>query len=112
METFKQGEVTARIDERGIDLGNINVNLYTMDNSTAALDIHIKKRNIFSEEKEFIPINLNQTSFRPVLHLITEDNSIFTNEELEVVKAEEGYVRYNVSDYVTRHVGRVQAKLV
>lgn len=111
METFKQGEVTARIDERGIDLGNINVNLYTMDNSTAALDIHIKKRNIFSEEKEFIPVNLNQTSFKPVLHLITEDNSIFTNEELEVVKAEEGHVRYNVSDYVTRHVGRVQAKL-
>ncbi|OFQ41854.1 BppU family phage baseplate upper protein [Staphylococcus sp. HMSC075F12] len=111
METFKQGEVTARIDERGIDLGNINVNLYTMDNSTAALDIHVKKRNIFSKDKEFIPVNLNQTTFKPVLHLITEDNSIFTNEELEVVKAEEGYVRYNVSDYVTRHVGRVQAKL-
>lgn len=111
METFKQGKVTARIDERGIDLGNINVNLYTMDNSTAALDIHIKKRNIFSEEREFVPVNLNQTTFKPVLHLITEDNSIFTNEELEVVKAEEGYVRYNVSDYVTRHVGRVQAKL-
>lgn len=111
METFKKGEVTARIDERGIDLGNINVNLYTMDNSTAALDIHIKKRNIMSEKKEFIPINLNQTKFRPVLHLITEDNSIFTNEELEIVKAEEGHVRYNVSDYVTKHVGRVQAKL-
>lgn len=111
METFKQGEVTARIDERGIDLGNINVNLYTMDNSTSVLDIHIKKRNIFSEEKEFIPVNLNQTSFRPVLHLIAEDNSIFTNEELEIVKAEEGHVRYNVSDYVTKHVGRVQAKL-
>lgn len=112
METFKQGEVTARIDERGIDLGNINVNLYTMDNSTSVLDIHIKKRNIFSEEKEFIPVNLNQTTFKPVLHLITEDNSIFTNEELEVVKAEEGHVRYNVSDYVTKHVGRVQAKLL
>lgn len=111
METFKQGEVTARIDERGIDLGNINVNLYTMDNSTSVLDIHIKKRNIFSEEKEFIPVNLNQTTFKPVLHLIAEDGSIFTNEELEVVKAEEGYVRYNVSDYVTKHVGRVQAKL-
>lgn len=111
MEMFKQGEVTARIDERGIDLGNINVNLYTMDNSTAVLDIHIKKRNIFSEEKEFIPVNLNQTSFRPVLHLIAEDNSIFANEELEIVKAEEGHVRYNVSDYVTNHVGRVQAKL-
>ena len=111
METFKQVKVIARIDERGIDLGNINVNLYTMDNSTSALDIHIKKRNIFSEEREYVPVNLNQTTFKPVLHLITEDNSIFTNEELEVVKAEEGYVRYNVSDYVTRHVGRVQAKL-
>ena len=111
METFKQGEVTARIDERGIDLGNINVNLYTMDNSTSVLDIHIKKRNIFSEEKEFIPVNLNQTTFKPVLHLIAEDGSIFTNEELEVVKAEEGHVRYNLSDYVTKHVGRVQAKL-
>lgn len=111
METFKQGEVTARIDERGIDLGNINVNLYTMDNSTSVLDIHIKKRNIFSEEKEFIPVNLNQTTFKPVLHLIAEDGSIFTNEELEVVTAEEGHVRYNVSDYVTKHVGRVQAKL-
>lgn len=111
METFKQGKVTARIDERGIDLGNINVNLYTMDNSTAALDIHIKKRNIFSEEKEFIPVNLNQTTFKPVLHLIAEDGSIFTNEELETIKAEEGHVRYNVSDYVTKHVGRVQAKL-
>lgn len=111
METFKQGRITARIDERGIDLGNINVNLYTMDNSTSVLDIHIKKRNIFSEEKEFIPVNLNQTTFKPVLHLIAEDGSIFTNEELEVVKAEEGHVRYNVSDYVTKHVGRVQAKL-
>ncbi|WP_317954902.1 MULTISPECIES: BppU family phage baseplate upper protein [unclassified Staphylococcus] len=111
METFKQGKVTARIDERGIDLGNINVNLYTMDNSTTTLDIHIKKRDIFSENKEFIPINLNQTTFKPVLHLIAEDGSIFTNEELEIVKAEEGHVRYNVSDYVTKHVGRVQAKL-
>lgn len=111
METFKQGRITARIDERGIDLGNVNVNLYTMDNSTTTLDIHIKKRNIFSEDKEFIPINLNQTTFKPVLHLIAEDGSIFTNEELETVKAEEGHVRYNVSDYVTKHVGRVQAKL-
>ncbi|MGW9964747.1 BppU family phage baseplate upper protein [Staphylococcus hominis] len=111
MAIFKQGEVTARIDERGIDLGNINVNLYTMDNSTSVLDIHIKKRNIFSEEKEYVPVNLNQTTFKPVLHLIAEDGSIFTNEELEVVKAEEGHVRYNVSDYVTKHVGRVQAKL-
>lgn len=111
MEIFKQGEVNARIDERGIDLGDINVQLYTMDNSTVALDIYLKKRNLISNRKEFIPLNLNQSNFKPVLHLITEDNSIFTNEELEIIKAEEGHVRYQVSDYVTRHVGRVQAKI-
>lgn len=111
MEIFKQGEVNARIDERGIDLGDINVQLYTMDNSTVALDIYLKQRNLFKQRKEFIPVNLNQTNFKPVLHLITEDNSIFTNEELEVVNAEQGHVRYQVSDYVTKHVGRVQAKL-
>lgn len=111
MEIFKQGEVNARIDERGIDLGDINVRLYTMDNSTVALDIYLKQRNLFKQRKEFIPVNLNQSNFKPILHLITEDNSIFTNEELEVVKAEEGHVRYQVSDYVTKHVGRVQAKL-
>lgn len=111
MEIFKQGEVNARIDERGIDLGDINVQLYTMDNSTVALDIYLKQRNLFKQRKEFIPVNLNQTNFKPVLHLIAEDNSIFTNEELEVVNAEQGHVRYQVSDYVTKHVGRVQAKL-
>lgn len=111
MAIFKQGEVNARIDERGIDLGDINVQLYTMDNSTVALDIYLKQRNFISNRKEFIPVNLNQTNFKPVLHLITEDNSIFTNEELEVVNAEQGHVRYQVSDYVTKHVGRVQAKL-
>lgn len=111
MEIFKQGEVNARIDERGIDLGDINVQLYTMDNSTVALDIYLKQRNLFKQRKEFIPVNLNQTNFKPVLHLIAEDNSIFTNEELEVINAEQGHVRYQVSDYVTKHVGRVQAKL-
>lgn len=111
MEIFKQGEVNARIDERGIDLGDINVQLYTMDNSTVALDIYLKQRNIFKKGKEFVPVNLIQSNFKPILHLITEDNSIFTNEELEVIKAEEGHVRYQVSDYVTKHVGRVQAKL-
>ena len=111
MAIFKQGEVNARIDERGIDLGDINVQLYTMDNSTVALDIYLKQRNLISNRKEFIPVNLNQTNFKPVLHLITEDKSIFTNEELEVINAEQGHVRYQVSDYVTKHVGRVQAKL-
>lgn len=111
MKIFKQGEVNARIDERGIDLGDINVQLYTMDNSTVALDIYLKQRNLFKQRKEFIPVNLNQTNFKPVLHLIAEDNSIFTNEELEVINAEQGHVRYQVSDYVTKHVGRVQAKL-
>ena len=111
MELYKGGKVDAKINEQGVNLGNININLYTMDNSTSVVDIYLKKKNLFSEDTNYIPINLNQTTFKPILHLFTQDGSIFSNEPLEVIKAEDGHVRYLVSDYVTRHVGQVQCKL-
>ena len=111
MELYKGGKVDAKINEQGVNLGNININLYTMDNSTSVIDIYLKKKNLFSEDINYIPINLNQTTFKPILHLFTQDGSIFSNEPLEVIKAEDGHVRYLVSDYVTRHVGQVQCKL-
>ena len=111
MELYKGGKVDAKINEQGVNLGNININLYTMDNSTSVIDIYLKKKNLFSEDTNYIPINLNQTTFKPILHLFTQDGSIFSNEPLEVIKAEDGHVRYLVSDYVTRHVGQVQCKL-
>lgn len=111
METYKTGTVNTIINENGVDLGSINVNLYTMDNKTSVIDIHIKKKNIINENQEYISVNFNQTKFKPVLHVFAQDGSIFTNEPLEIVKAEEGFVRYIIPEYITKHVGQMQCKL-
>lgn len=111
METYKTGTVNTIINESGVDLGSINVNLYTMDNKTSVIDIHIKKKNIINENQEYISVNFNQTKFEPVLHVFAQDGSIFTNEPLEIVKAEEGFVRYIIPEYITKHVGQMQCKL-
>lgn len=111
METYKTGTVNTIINENGVNLGSINVNLYTMDNKTSVIDIHIKKKNIINENQEYISVNFNQTKFEPVLHVFAQDGSIFTNEPLEIVKAEEGFVRYIIPEYITKHVGQIQCKL-
>ncbi|UIK39177.1 BppU family phage baseplate upper protein [Staphylococcus epidermidis] len=111
METYKIGTVNTIINENGVDLGNINVNLYTMDNMTSVIDIHLKKKNLISEQQEYIPVNFNQTKFKPILHVFAQDGSIFTNEPLEIIKPEEGYVRYIIPEYITKHVGQMQCKL-
>ncbi|WP_203267771.1 BppU family phage baseplate upper protein [Staphylococcus epidermidis] len=111
METYKTGTVNTIINENGVDLGSINVNLYTMDNKTSVIDIHIKKKNLINENQEYISVNFNQTKFEPVLHVFAQDGSIFTNEPLEIVKAEEGFVRYIIPEYITKHVGQMQCKL-
>ena len=111
METYKTGTVNTIINEHGVDLGNINVNLYTMDNMTSVIDIHLKKKNLTTEQQEYIPVNFNQTKFKPILHVFAQDGSIFTNEPLEIIKPEEGYVRYIIPEYITKHVGQMQCKL-
>lgn len=111
METYKTGKVNTIINENGVDLGSINVNLYTMDNMTSVIDIHIKKKNIINENQEYISVNFNQTKFEPVLHVFAQDGSIFTNEPLEIIKPEEGFVRYIIPEYITKHVGQMQCKL-
>ena len=111
METYKTGTVNTIINENGVDLGNINVNLYTMDNMTSVIDIHLKKKNLISEQQEYIPVNFNQTKFKPILHVFAQDGSIFTNEPLEIIKPEEGFVRYIIPEYITKHVGQMQCKL-
>lgn len=111
METYKTGTVNTIINENGVDLGNINVNLYTMDNMTSVIDIHLKKKNLTTEQQGYIPVNFNQTKFNPTLHVFAQDGSIFTNEPLEIIKPEEGYVRYIIPEYITKHVGQMQCKL-
>src|SRR5699024_11473713 len=78
MAIYKNKDIQANINERGVELGNINVNFYTEDNGTAS--IRIKMRN-----QQGVPINFNNTDMQPRLDLYAKDGSIFTNESVDIV---------------------------
>ena len=88
METYKTGTVNTIINENGVDLGNINVNLYTMDNMTSVIDIHLKKKNLTTEQQEYIPVNFNQTKFKPTL-------PDFSNWQKYKLTQDDGYTFYD-----------------
>ena len=71
MELYKGSKINAIINEKGVNLGYINLNLYTMDNSTSVIDIHLKMRNVLSEKQEYfllILIKLNLNLYYIYLH--------------------------------------------
>ena len=104
MAIYKNKDIQANINERGVELGNINVNFYTEDNGTAS--IRIKMRN-----QQGIPINFNNTDMQPRLDLYAKDGSIFTKEPVEIILPEQGLIQYKVSNYVIRHEGKMDCKL-
>ena len=104
MAIYKNKDIQANINERGVELGNINVNFYTEDNGTAS--IRIKIRN-----QQGVPINFNNTDMQPRLDLYAKDGSIFTNESVDIVLPEQGLIQYKVTDYVIRHEGKMDCKL-
>ena len=104
MAIYKNKDIQANINERGVELGNINVNFYTEDNGTAS--IRIKIRN-----QQGVPINFNNTDMLPRLDLYAKDSSIFTKEPIDIILPEQGLIQYKVSDYVIRHEGKMDCKL-
>ena len=104
MAIYKNKDIETNINERGVELGNINVNFYTEDNGTAS--IRIKIRN-----QQGVPINFNNTDMQPRLDLYAKDGSIFTKEPVEIILADQGLIQYKISDYVIRHEGKMDCKL-
>ena len=104
MAIYKNKDIEANINERGVELGNINVNFYTEDNGTASIRIKMKKQDGSS-------INFNNTDMLPRLDLYAKDGSIFTKEPVNIVLPEQGLIQYKVSDYVIRHEGKMDCKL-
>src|SRR5699024_5866180 len=97
-------DIETNINERGAELGNINVNFYTEDNGTASIRIKMKKQDGSS-------INFNKTDMLPRLDLYARDDSIFTKEPVDIVFAEQGLIQYKVSHYDIRHEGKMDCKL-
>ena len=103
MAIYKKGDIEVSINERGVDRGNVNANFYTEDKSTSAINIYV------NWDKH--PLNLNNVNMKLQLVLFHSDGSIFMNEPLNIIYAENGLVQYKISDNVIKHVGKVNAKL-
>ncbi|WP_210139121.1 BppU family phage baseplate upper protein [Staphylococcus sp. GDY8P82P] len=103
MAIFKNKDIEANINERTVELGNINANFYTEDEQTASIRMFIKWNNH--------PVNLNKINMKPVLSLFMQDGSIFEGEKVEVVIPEKGIIQYKIPSNVIKHIGKVNAKL-
>lgn len=111
MTIYKNKDIETNINERGVDLGNINVTLYTKDNGTASLRIFLKRETTYENEKVIEPVDLTKTNMTPKLLMIAQDGSIFY-ESVEIIKPETGVIQYNVSDAVLRHIGKVETSVL
>lgn len=100
---YKNRDIKANINEKGVDIGNIGANFYTKDVGTASIRVGINWNNK--------PFDLSDEVFKPQLDLILEDGSIFVDEPLDIVMAEQGLVQYKITHKVIKHIGKVKAKL-
>ena len=108
---YKSIYIEVNINERDIELHNINAHFYSEDKKTAIILIRFNKEVAKGYRKDLVPIDLNSEEMEPQLDLFTEDESVFLNEPIEIIDAETGLIKYTVSNSVLRHIGKVQVKL-
>lgn len=106
-DIYKTKEIETNINERGVNLGNVDVTLYTMDKGSAAFKIHLKREVNYGNEKVYDSVNLYTTDMTPRIDIVAADGSVFSNEPIDIVIPENGVIQYIVSDYVIRHAGKM-----
>lgn len=103
MAIYKNKDIDVSINVDSIDKGNIKANFYTEDKGTSSIRIYLhwhKKR-----------INLQSINMQPQLDLFHSDGSIFMDEKVDIILAEQGLIQYKITDQVIKHPGTVNAKL-
>ena len=106
-DIYKTKEIETNINERGVNLGNVDVTLYTMDKGSAAFKIYLKREVNYGNEKVYNSVNLYTTDMTPRIDIVASDGSTFANEPVDIVVPESGVIQYIVSDYVIRHAGKM-----
>ena len=103
MAIYKNKDIDVSVNVDSIDKGNIKANFYTEDKGTSSIRIYLnwhKKR-----------INLQSINMQPQLDLFHSDVSIFMDEKVDIILAEQGLIQYKITDQVIKHPGTVNAKL-
>lgn len=100
---YKQKDITANINNKSVNIGNIGVNFYTEDEETASIRLNIKNNGQ--------AIDLDKINMKPKLDIFCSDGSIFIDEKLEVILAQQGIIQYAIPSKVIKHAGNIEAKL-
>ena len=103
MAIYKNKDIDVSVNVDSIDKGNIKANFYTEDKGTSSIRIYLnwhKNR-----------INLQSINMQPQLDLFHSDGSIFMDEKVDIILAEQGLIQYKITDQVIKHPGTVNAKL-
>lgn len=101
---YKLQDVEINITSKTAEFGDIKARFYTEDDGSAYIRMAINGNGV--------PLDFNKTDLVPRLTIFAEDDSIFSNELVDVILPEKGIVQYKVSDNVIRHSGRMHATLL
>ena len=99
---YKHKDITTNINSN-INLGNIGSNFYTEDRNSAIIRIFIKYNNS--------GVNLEKDNLTPYINIFAEDDSIFTDEKVDIVQPSIGLIQYRIPERVIKHKGRMDCKL-
>lgn len=108
---YKNRDIEAVINERGVNLGNIDVVFYTKDINTTSFRLFLKQKIDYTNETFYDIFDLRNKGLTPYIDLMMEDGSIFTREPMEIVEADAGLIQYNIPSDILLHVGKVEASV-
>ena len=108
---YKNRDIEAIINERGVNLGNIDVVFYTKDINTTSFRLFLKQKIEYANETFYDIFDLRNKGLTPYIDLMMEDGSIFTREPMEIVEADAGLIQYNIPSDILLHIGKVEASV-
>ena len=103
MRVWKNQDYILETNNSNVKTGKEPSKFYTEDKNSASIRLFVNWHDR--------PVNFSNTNLKPVLDLFHSDGSIWLDEELNIVIAEEGIVQYKIPENVIAHAGTIKAKL-
>ena len=108
---YKNRDIEAVVNERGVNLGDIDVVFYTKDINTTSFRLFLKHKIEYANETVYDIFDLRNKGLTPYIDLMMEDGSIFTREPMEIIEADAGLIQYNIPNDILLHIGKVEASV-
>ena len=103
MRVWKNQDYILETNNSNVKIGKEPSKFYTEDKNSASIRLFVNWHDK--------PVDFSNTNLKPVLDLFHSDGSIWLDEELNIVIAEEGIVQYKIPENVIAHAGTIKAKL-